>query len=402
MTAFHSERYLRELAERTVVDCAEVTHARTPLLAAAQALVAAGCVDEAAAQRVIDDHDEERRRRDPNRAIGWKREWPQAPFAHRRVALGEGAVAHPVGAMRVRYVVFAPDVTHVAVSIRRPRRPQLALARRVPFGTGVRVAGDHGEPVFAGFSGWGSGRRWEGVLRCHELLDDATRSVEIDGLRVPLASPSTHAEVRVEALPGADAALRHLWQLAALTSLFHDSFLEEAISALVAAGAVSFDDPELATVRAVATALALDGRQRRKAAAELPEPWSSLWRRRDFAGPARTIAVGAATPLFDGVTVVVDALESSAQRWSTAVEFAPEGASPHPFEAPTARMTSLVWWAEDDRENRYLANAGGVGGNAQGGHGELTFDAPLDPRARWIELRPTTETSRALIHIPLD
>jgi hypothetical protein len=381
-------------------------HARSPLLAAAQALIAAGCVDETAAQRVLDDHDAERRRRDPERAMGWKREWPDAPFAHRRVALGEREIADPAQTVRVRYVVFAPNTTEIAVSIRRSRRPRWVPVRqallRTDVPSGVRVAGDRGEQVFAGFSGSGSSAGWEGVLQCHPPLDDATSAIEIDRLRLQLASVPPRVEVRVETLPAADAALRHLWHRVALTSLFHDPYVEEAISALAAAGAVSREDPHLATIRAVTAALALDGRKRRKAAAKLPEPWSMLWCRRDFAGPDRTIAVGAVTPLFDGVAVVVDALESSAKRWSISVECAPEGASPDPFEAPTARLLSLVWWAADDRGNRFLAEAGGLGGNAHGGRGQLSFDAPLDPRARWIELRPTTEASRAVIRIPLD
>jgi hypothetical protein len=409
VTAFDSERYLLELAERMAADQGAVRmHARTPLLAAAQALIAAGCVDETAAQRVLDDHDAERRRRDPERALGWKREWPQAPFAHRRVALGEGEIADPAQAIRVRYVVFAPDTTEIAVSIRRPRRPRWVPVHQGSLGTdvpsGVRIAGDRGEQVFAGFTGSGSSAGWEGVLHCHPPLDDATTAIEIDGLRLQLAGVPPQVEVRVEALPAADAALRHLLHLVALTrpDPFHDPYVVEAIGALAAVGAVSREDPQLATIRAVTAALTLDRRKRRKAAAKLPEPWSVLWRRRDFAGPARTIAVGAVTPLFDGVAVVVDALESSAEQWSIRVEFAPEGASPHPFEAPTARLLSLVWWAADDRGNRYLAEAGGLGGNAHGGRGQLRFDAPLDPRARWIELRPTTEASRAVLRIPLD
>jgi hypothetical protein len=176
-------------------------------------------------------------------------------------------------------------------------------------------------------------------LHCHPPLNEATSAIEIDGLRPGLASVPSHVDVSVEALPPAHAALRHLWHIAALTGL---------------------------------------------------------------TGPDRTIAVGAVTPLFDGVAVVVDALESSAEQWSISVEFAPEGASPHPFEAPTARLVSLVWWATDDRGNRYLAASGALGGNADGGRGQLRFDAPLDPRARWVELRPTTEASRAVMRIPLD
>jgi hypothetical protein len=374
------------------------------VLSAAQALVAAGCVEEALAQRVLDEHEKQLRRRNPDRAMGWERAWPRVPFARRRVALGAGEVE----AIRVRYAVFAPDATEIAVSIRRPPQERSAPGCRGRSRADVpprfRVAGERGETVQAGFSGSSSSEGYEGVLRCLPPLDAATSAIEIDGVRLPLASPPLRAEVRVEALPAADGALRHLWHVVALThpNPFEDVYLEDAIGALAAGGVISQDDPEVATMRAVAAALASRGPRRRTAAAELPEPWSALWRPRAFAGPARTIAVGAVTPLFDGVAVGVDALESSAEQWSIRVEFAPEGASPHPFEAPTARPASLVWWAEDDRGNRYLAEPAGLGGNARGGQGELRFDAPLDPRARWIELRPATQAFQAVIRVPLD
>jgi hypothetical protein len=85
----------------------------------------------------------------------------------------------------------------------------------------------------------------------------------------------------------------------------------------------------------------------------------------------------------------------------TGREFAPEGAASSPFETPTARPASLVWWAQDDRGHRYLATAGGSGGQATGGAGTVHFETPLNPLARWIELQPTAETTRAVLRVPL-
>jgi hypothetical protein len=253
----------------------------------------------------------------------------------------------------------------------------------MPLPAEVQVAG-----APAGFSGASSPGEWEGVLHCHATLDRAAESVEIEGVRVPLVDAAAQTEVRIEALPAADPALRHLWHVAALAGRgpLEEPHLDAAIAALAAAGAISPTDPELDGIRALASA-----RRGRPVAAEVPEP-----------GPVRTIAVAAVTPLFDGVAVAVDALESTAEAWTIRVEFAPEGASPRPFEAPTARSARLVWWAEDDRGRRYLARPSGIGGNAHRGRGQLRFDAPLDPRAQWVELRPTTETSRAVIRVPLD
>jgi hypothetical protein len=340
---------------------------RTARLAEVQALVAAGAMEEAAGQRVLDEHEAELRRRDPDLAIGWARQWPHAPIEPRPVALG----AREERGIRVRYAVFAPDATEIAVAV-----------RGAPLPADLRVAG-----APAGFRGGSSADGWEGVLHCHATLDPLSRAIEIDGVRVPLVTPAPCAEVRVEALPPEDPALRHLRHVAALAGRhpLDEPHLEAAIAALVGAGAVAADEPQLEAIRAVASA-----RQRRRAAAKP-----------SARGPARTIAVGAVTPLFDGVAVAVDALESTAEDWTIRIEFAPEGASPRPYEAPTARSARLVWWAEDDRGTRYLAEPDGLGGNAHRGRGQLRFAAPLDPRARWVELRPTTETSQAVIRIPL-
>jgi hypothetical protein len=267
-------------------------------------------------------------------------------------------------------------------------------------GLGANVAGDDGKALRAGFSGAGR-RRWDGVLRCAGRLDAATGSIAIDDARFRLVSAAPQVDVRLQALAPADPALRHLWRCAVLADSLFDPHVDDAISAFVAAGAIEQDHPDLPALRAVADALSLTDGDRLQAVAALPEPWVSLWRAgRD--GPERVIAVGIVTPLFDGVTVAVNVLESFADRWSLAVEFAPEGASPHPWEAPSARRASLVWWAQDDRGNRYLATAYGFGGNAKTGSGTVTFDAPIHPRARWIELQPTAETARAVIRVPLD
>ena len=328
-TGFDSELYLRELAQATLSAGEGRLDNQTPVLAAAQALVAAGCLDQQIAQRVLDENEVERRRRDHRRAIGWTRLWPGAPLAARRIALGAGeAIEHPVGTIRVRYVVFAADGATIAVSIRRARRLRVRPRRRMPFWRDAQIAGDRGEPVLAGFSGSGTSTRWEGDLHCLGPLDEATSSVAIDGCRVQLVRTAPAAEVGVEMLPDGDGSMRHLWQRAALTDLLGDMYLEQAIRALVAAGIVARDEPELATMRDVAAARVLDGSERGKAAAALPLPWSSVWRRRDFEGPVRTIAVAAATPLFDGVAVVVDVLESCAERWSIAIEWSPKARRP--------------------------------------------------------------------------
>lgn len=415
MSGFDPIGYLSRLAEPPGDGKRALLTERTPLLSAAQALVAIGQVDEVAVQELLDAHERELRRREPGRAIRWARELPAAPLVERRVAVSVGGVErHLLGLLRVRYVVFA-EQTRVAIALRRRRRPRVTLSARVPWGIRARsaphIAGDDGVRFPTGFSGSGNGGQWTGVLSSFEPLDPATRSIAIDGVRFELAEVMPEVSVRLEALPPADAAIRHLWRVAGLTDDFSDPQIEHAIEALVACGAVRADVAELELIRAVASARWKDGAPREHAIASLPESWRALWRA-DRTGPVRVLAVGAVTPLFDGTTVAVNVLESFAEGWRVDVDYAPEGAGTHPHETPTARLTGLVWWAQDDRGNRYLkadghvqtSVASGGGGHCQstGGSGSVHFAPPLDPRARWIELQPTAETTRAVIRISLD
>ena len=226
MSGFDPIGYLSRLAEPPGDEKRALLTERTPLLSAAQALVAIGQVDEEAVQELLDARERELRRREPDRAIRWAREMPAAPLAERRVAVSVGGVErHLLGLLRVRYVVFA-EQTAVAIALRRHRRPRVTLSARVPWGirarSGPHIAGDDGVRFPAGFSGSGNGGQWTGVLSSFEPLDPATRSIAIDGVRFKLAEVVPEVTVRLEALPPADAAIRHLWRVAALTDDFSD------------------------------------------------------------------------------------------------------------------------------------------------------------------------------------
>lgn len=394
----NAEAYLRALGAATV-DTPRIPRAPSPLLAATQALVVVEAIEEGAAQVLLDEHEVERHRRLPDEGWAWAREWPTEPLRDRRVSLAAGRMEHPAGALDVHYVVLAPDTTSVEVSLvtghRRARKPA------DPFGGEVELGDDRGNRCPAMFSGAGARRGWDGTLHGLGPLDARTSWLALDGRRVDLVGEPAAAQIEIEPLPAPPTALSHLRRCAALSSLGCEALFEAALDALIAAGAVASDEPELATLRQASAALAAwDDRTARRLGAPLPDPWGGLWRR--GTGPELTVAIGAATPLFAEVSVVVDALRSTADGWSIVIETVPEGAMPHPFEAPTARPTSLVWWAVDDHGHRYLATRGGGGGNARGGRGELRFSPPLDATARWVELHPETETTRARIRIPLD
>ena len=373
MAGFDAEAYLRDLAERTLDAPGPLEYRPSALLAAVQALVAAECIGEREAQCVLDEQETERRRRDPDYPIRWKRRPPRALAAH-RVLAPEREVSDE---LYVRYVALAPDAVRLDVDVKqRLSRTWRRGYPRALYPRDREVTDDQGTTVDAGFSGHGRRGRWSGTLQA-PALSLQTQWLEIDGRRLELEGVGRPASVRVETLPSTDAPVRHLRHQA---SLGHPR-LDYAIAALVAAGAVKADHPELDVLRAVASVSERDGRARR--------------------GLTATIPLGVATPLFDGVSVVVDAIVSTPEDWSVAVELTPEGASPFPFETPTARSTTVAWWAMDDRGNRYLAEHGGCGGDPERAIGKLTFKAPLDPDARWIELAPQTETMRAMIRVPL-
>ena len=206
----------------------------------------------------------------------------------------------------------------------------------------------------------------------------------------------------MEALPEEDPALRYLWRRVAATHHVHQGGerLEVAIDALVAAGALAADSPELDDVRAVAAAVQ-HGQRPRRSARQLPEPWRSLFARgRRADGPTGTIAVGAVSPQFDGISVAVMSLESTPDGFTAEVEIAPGLSGGTPFDTSVGGST-LTWWAADDRGNHYRGQLGSWSGSDTHSEGSIEFWPPLDARATHLRLLPTAQTSRCVITIPL-
>jgi hypothetical protein len=187
---------------------------------------------------------------------------------------------------------------------------------------------------------------------------------------------------------------------------FHDPHLafEATAAALVAAGALPAGAPVLDDARAALAVL----RPRHPAGADpappprdLSGPWPSLlsrWGQRG--GPVRTIAVGAVTPSFDGVTAAVIALESRAEHFGISVELVPGVRTGLPY-ADLPDQQHLTWWAADDLGNYYLGEQGSWNPGAHRSHGAIGFWPALDQRATRIDLMPTATTTRAVIRVPL-
>jgi hypothetical protein len=141
---------------------------------------------------------------------------------------------------------------------------------------------------------------------------------------------------------------------------FHDPHLalDATIAALVAAGALPADAPVINDARAVLAVLRPDGTDPVAPPERLAEPWRSLLARwGQTGGPACTIAVGAITPSFDGVTAAVIALESDDEHFGITVELVPGVRTGLPY-ADLPDQQHLTWWAADDLGNYYLGEQG--------------------------------------------
>ena len=419
MSGFDAELYLRLMGERIVLSGPDPQsgHGASPLTTAAQALVAVGRLDDATAVAVLEDYmlagalrgdvmsmhalsndvdDEE-----PGAEIVVE------PLTPGRVVACDETIELAAGTLHVSHVTLSREVTTVAVDLRlatpRSRRRGHGLRSRSSLPS-VTLADDRGTRTTAQLSGGGSESHWEGQFRAEPGLHVETAFIEVDGHRLGLEGEIEPAELWIEDLPAQDPGLHHLWQRVTPEGHMHEeSMVEPAIDALVAAGALTGDEPELADVRAVAAALPhgmMFGVQGTNAKA-LPEPWRSVVRGSRGRGPDGTVAVRATTPVFDGFAVAVSAVQSSEEGWSAEVEVAPGLEMFSPFDGPRPRSRRLTWWAQDDRGHHYLGGIGSWSGGDTSASGTIQFSSALDPKATYVDLLPTATTQRAVIRVPL-
>jgi hypothetical protein len=265
-----------------------------------------------------------------------------------------------------------------------------------------QLTDDQGKTVGTGFSGGGSDETWEGHLTADHPLSPDTNWIEVDGNRVELTGEAVPCEVTVEPLAEEPLAHRYLWRRVAITDIHGPPEVQGSIDALLAAGAVQADDPELDAIRAVCEAMphhpGMPARGR-SGVRSLPEPWRSLLKRQGREdGPDGTLALSAVTPEFDGFSVAINCLESRADGFAIEVDVAP-GLEGGPDRGLGSRQ--LAWWAADNRGNHHLGQLGSWGGGESYSSGEINFWPALAPKARQLAIMPTGETSRAVITVPL-
>jgi hypothetical protein len=424
VAGFDGEKYLRLLGERWV---RKGGAARRPphspvLAAAAAALVAVDAITLAAAQAVVDDYDLYRGqgRQDP---VSGRPDRPAAPAARAapaaealpgigevRVVPCERVIDQPGGRLTLHYVAFTSHATTIRADLRfdEPLRPGPRPDSIPAWARELSVTDARGTTAAAAFSGGGriGARVWHGEYETRPRLAPDAEWIELLGERVALTARPAVIQPWAEPLPEQDPAVRHVWERVATINDFHDPHLafEATAAALVAAGALPAGAPVLDDARAALAVL----RPRHPAGADpappprdLSGPWPSLlsrWGQRG--GPVRTIAVGAVTPSFDGVTAAVIALESRAEHFGISVELVPGVRTGLPY-ADLPDQQHLTWWAADDLGNYYLGEQGSWNPGAHRSHGAIGFWPALDQRATRIDLMPTATTTRAVIRVPL-
>jgi hypothetical protein len=408
---FDGELYLRLIGERMLTDHSnESRDRRRPTIAeAAAALVAIEAIDAPRAESVLDDYSFAATLRSDSRfgrraMLGASRPAGAGevkPLKPRRVVPCAQIIEQAQGTVLVRYVSLTEESTSVAVFWHADGTGPRALTP-----PRVVLTDDRGATEDAAFQGGGSHHGMRGRLTTARALAPDTAWIELDGTRLELNGKASGFATTLERLPQQNPAHRYLWQRIAEPSEFQENGVEPAIDALLAAGALFADDPQLDEVRAVLAALQQRGGFGPGVGAPsgptpIPEPWQSLLAR-DGAqdGPTGSIVLGAVPPAFDGFSVAVLDLESDETHFRVDVEVSPAVADRMPFDWGMGPR-QLAWWARDDRGNHYLGHRSHWSYNEDFGHGLIDFHPALDPQAAELELMPTAHTMRAVISFPL-
>ena len=412
MAGFDADRYLRLTAEQWVREGGGTGGPpRNPVLAAtAAALVAVDAMTIANARALVDDYDPAltpgQDYRDPvGRETGRSVAPTRPDIGQLRVVPCERVIDQPGGQLTIHYVAFTGHATTLRVDLRldEPSRclpsghPIPAWARR------LSVTDSRGTTAVAEFSG--SARIgdsiWYGQYEVRPQLAADTAWVELLGERVELTARPAGIETWVEPLPAQDPAVRHLWERVATLNDFHDPHLalDATIAALVAAGALHADASVIDDARAVLAVLRPDGADPVARPRGLAGPWRSLLARwGQTGGLVCTIAVGAITPSFGGVTAAVIALESRDEHFGITVELVPGVHTGLPYGGLSDQQ-HLTWWAVDNLGNYYLGEQGSWNPGDNRSWGAIGFWPALDKRATSIDLIPTATAARAVIRV---
>jgi hypothetical protein len=416
---FDAELYLRLLGEQELASGVDLPHAevngRAGLSAAAAAFVATGVIEPEPAAAITGDYRTADSLRTGRQQHFWNRAWspssdPTVALEPRRVHALNTTIALDKGRrLLVHSLTRAGDSAWM----------QGEMFSETPFVHGggpgggppaLSIATPAGRNFPLSFQGgWGDHHAHGRFTVPDGALDGDTTWLEIEGTRVTLEAPVPAPSVVVESFDSERLAVRYLWQLMAGAEQGPESpNVGGALVALLAAGLLAEDEPDVAAVRwAVDRQGGRPMRHRQRhtgpplGPGEMPEPvpvpWRSLWSSPPVStGASGSIAVAATTPVFDGVSAAVNFLRAEPGSFTVEAEVAGR-----PAAVAGSFSVPLAWWASDDRGRHYLGHINGWGSGDDHGMGQIRF-GPLDPRARALTVAITSLHGRALVHVPLD
>ncbi len=415
MEAFDAETYLRLLGERLLLDREQQHHRRSPLDLPASALVVAGLIDPERAAGVIDDHTAALGLRSSERGFphfGPPRR-PREPgkLEPRETMILDHEIAFGGG------MLFLRDLTTTSkgATVRFRWRSDASRSRtgmrhfghaghQFPWGArGPIIEDDQGNrPTVGSGGGGGNESQWDGELTLDGTLSPTTEWLTVDGTRIKVDRAIAQSRTWVEPIDEQGVIERFLWRhLAAGEMPFgHAVELAPAIEALKAAGVLTGKEALIGEIDAVSAQLpARPGRPRAtpsaNSGASLPETWRKLLSRVGRSnGPSWTRVLGALSDRFDGIQVAVHSISSEESGFSAEFEVSPNLLSPSALgELP------VVWWARDDKGNRYLGHPNGWGGNENGATGTMQFWPALDPAAAELQIVVSADEHQAVISV---
>lgn len=397
MGGIGAEVYLRRCAEDDLTLMAGDDDAGQ-LQDRARALVLVGLLERESARAILSGHARARMMRGlPAHPVRTGAVEPAAVEQY-RVCECSGAVELSGATILPRLAVLSAERTRIAITLRgsgakgRRRHLRHAVLPR------LSLRDDTGRTVHAGFSGGGGDDDWDGWFTASPGLSSDTEWIEIDKTRIPLRDVDSDATASIEGILAADASMeqratRYLehWLDVAYGD-YDETSIRVVADTLIRCGALSADVPAARQV------LELDDPLRSQAAA----PTMSRYRARPPGGPAHedSRVIGVSTPPFDGIALLLTELRSERHRFSVAIEGTGRvefrGHDHGDFDAPRMTVT-----ATDDLGNLYRGGIGELRHSESRFAGTVEFNEPLTARAGSLDVRFSTESARAVVHIPL-
>jgi len=377
--------------------------------AVGRALIAAGRLDEEAVLAIVDEYALAMSlRRSGFPFMRSRGPEPPEDLSSQRVVAGDFEVVSDGQRMVISKIVFTDDRVELhatgTLSSNGPSGPGRALMRGFA-GMGPRtlpatltLVDDRGVTAKASVRGYsGSRQGWQGTLLSDRPLSPHAEWIEVEGNRIVLPPQPPPVDVRTEAVEPGDAITSALQQEIASRGAGAPS-LEEFISILESIQAVDAQTPAVLDARRVAAALASG-----TAARGVGPPWDAVFRRSGQSdGPVGRMVIGAVVGSVAGFSLRFDSLTSTAEGFCVDVAASPGWILFHHYPAFNLDPCPIMWWAEDDRDNRYFGWPDSRGGGGSVTEGTIIFTTPLDPTASSLRLLPTGRRERAVVTVALD